>query len=662
MGWYFPSPTPPSGYNPATQATALSTAGAFSTTDYEAYTYDANSNRTSLKKRDGQLINYSYDALNRMTLKDVPGGSANDVYYGYDLRGLQVYARFGSASGQGVANAYDGFGRLVSTTNTLGGVSRSISHTFDADSDRTRVTFPDSAYFTYAYDGLDRLTGVLESGATSVVSQSYYATSNPATSAFAGSRSGQTRGGVASSYLYDPVGRPTSWADDLNLTAADVATTFGYNAASQIIARNRNNDSYAFTGFVNGTTNYVPNGLNQYASVAAVGFTYDPNGNLTSDGANTYAYDVENRLISVSGAHSATLTYDPLGRLSQIVSGATTTQFLYDGDELVAEYNSSGLLLRRYVHGPGVDDPLLWYEGATVSASTRRSLQQDYQGSIVSVADSNGAALNVNTYDEYGVPGSSNAGRFQYTGQAWLPEVGLYYYKARIYAPALGRFLQTDPVGYKDDVDLYTYVRNDPLNSTDWLGTQTHILTIDPDTLGGDHSALYIEPRDGNPGVLYDPGGDFSPDGIPEDRPASAYFVAQPGQNLLRAYIKYQIENGSIVDDIKVNTTASEEQQIRDRKSGEETDPGPGNCAHACGEATSGIDPFGNDPPPYLPGTFRQRAQNAARRVGGEERRYAPGHEDKQGTPTPTSFRPILVIVRVPTDCHIRGDCNRGGM
>jgi RHS repeat-associated protein len=88
----------------------------------------------------------------------------------------------------------------------------------------------------------------------------------------------------------------------------------------------------------------------------------------------------------------------------------------------------------------------------------------------VSVADASGHPISINRYDEYGKPATSNAGRFQYTGQAWLPELGLYYYKARVYDPRLGRFLQTDPVGYQDDLDLYAYVGNDPLNATDPTG------------------------------------------------------------------------------------------------------------------------------------------------------------------------------------------------
>ncbi len=448
--WVFPHPT---------------TTGAVNEGDYEAYGYDAGGNRTSLRKRDGVTITYSYDQLGRLLVKTVPasatGAAGYSVHYGYDVGNRQTFARFGSASGTGITNVYDSFGRVASTTNNMGALSRVLSYQYDAGSSRSRLTFPDGHFLAYEYDAGARLTAIRENGGTAVVTFTYDA---------AARLSGRASTGASASYGYDAISRLASLGTDLAGTASDQSLGLTRNAASQIVTRTASNDAYASNTAYPVNRSYSVNGLNQYIAAGPATFLYDANGNLRADGSTSFVYDAENRLVSASGGANATLSYDPLGRLFQTTGAGGTTQLLYDGDELVAEYSNSGTMFRRYAHGTGSDNPVLWYEGE--SLTQRRSLFTDHQGSIVAVADGTGNALAINGYDAWGIPNSANLGRFGYTGQGWLPELGMWYYKARIYSPTLGRFLQTDPVGYEGGVNLYEYVENDPVNLSDSTGNK----------------------------------------------------------------------------------------------------------------------------------------------------------------------------------------------
>jgi RHS repeat-associated protein len=197
-------------------------------------------------------------------------------------------------------------------------------------------------------------------------------------------------------------------------------------------------------------------------------FTYDANGNMTSDGTRTYEWDAENRLVTVKeGANTiASYAYNAGGfRTSKTVGGATTTYLLEDA-RVVEERSGAGGATKHF-YGPGIDDVLGMQDGSgAVSFLTR-----DHLGSVRELVSLAGAVVLRRDYDPWGnlILGASTSG-WAFTGRENEPETGLFYYRARYYDARTARFASEDPLAAGRGGHLYAYAGNRPLAYIDPWG------------------------------------------------------------------------------------------------------------------------------------------------------------------------------------------------
>jgi len=449
-----------------------------------SFVYDAAGNRSQRTDYNSSMTNYTYDALDRLTTISYP--DTTSATYGYDVLSRLTTATNPTGT---VTIGYDNRSRVNSVTDVFGQV---VSYSYDGNSNRTQLSLNGSPNVTYHYDVIDRLTQLTDDASLNTTFA--YDATNKLTSR-------TLPNGVVSTYQYDDINRltrltHTKGANTLadfqyqfnavnNITQmTDGAGTHNYtydsldrltgatHPVSQI------NESYTYDDVGNRTAShqgasYSYQAFNRLVSANGTSFGYDSNGSQISKGGAsgswTYTLDYDNRLkqVALSGGVTVTNSYDALGRRIQRTSSVNgTTKFVYDGTDVIRDLDSSGSTIADYLNGPGVDNKLR--QTADGSAAY---FVTDHLGTTRALTDANGAVTSGISYDSYGNVGSGSTWtRYTYTGREADTETRLMYYRARWYDPQNGRFISEDPIGLAGGSNLYSYVDNSVISSTDPSG------------------------------------------------------------------------------------------------------------------------------------------------------------------------------------------------
>jgi len=427
-------------------------------TTYEQINYTSCGKVTSRLTRAGDTIAFDYDVLGRVSEK--APDSMPTITYEYDLADRLKKVITSVVSGNPASGEfeyfYDGAGRKYMEEYPDG---KQVQYQLDENGNITRITYPDSYYVERVYDELNRLTDIKLNGATSSVLEFDYDQLDRRTKL-------TYDNGVETDYTFQ-------WDNDLEslvqtFNGSSVEFTYAFNAVHEPTSQGVDDGTFMWHPASGGTSTYgTASDLNQYPTVAGDTYTYDDNGCLTDDDTWTFGYDTENQLVSAGdGTTSASYIYDPMHRQAQKEVNSTKTRYIHDGMRIIAEYDGSGNFVKRYVYGVDLDEVLLEIDGS----NDITYLHHDRMGSIIATTDDTGAVINTYAYSPWGECSSMSGTTFGFTGQRFDAETGLYFYKHRHYSPAIGRFLQPDPVRYEDGLNLYQYGHNNPNVYMDPMG------------------------------------------------------------------------------------------------------------------------------------------------------------------------------------------------
>jgi len=471
------------------------------------YVWDYGHQLLSVTAEDGRKIDYTRNPLGQTTRAETwsptPGSQLEVAYdYAYDAahrlqevtdsRGQKTLSYAWSPGGQldsltdndgrGSYYLYDEVGRLISLW------APNFDHyTFDYDNGGrlTEARYPNGISQTQTWNSDNSLNNIAHKNAATVIQQSQYSYDGLGRrKTNQESLSGQTT--LNYSYQYDALDR---------LTQVQNGTTAQIQSFSHDVYGNRVQKQIGVPA--TSTIAYKHDAANQLTEVRQTNlsgtlleaYLYDPGGQQTkkcSGGTvtrpndqsctgttqNQTGYDSFSRLnqVQVNAVTTGSFKYDDQGRRTQKTEGAITTNYLYDGQNVYAEYPQTGWTTANAVYvQAGTDYPLARLTGnINLPTATAQYYHQDGLGSVLATTNATKAVTATQRFDAYGgkISGVGTVPQYGYTGRE--PDTsGLTYYRARYYDPNQTRFTQRDPLGYADGLNRYSYVHNNPINFND---------------------------------------------------------------------------------------------------------------------------------------------------------------------------------------------------
>ena len=473
--------------------------------------YDADGNVISTSDHTGTgNTTYAYDADNRLVTTTFSNSSTGPYTNTWRNDGVRTKLTDPTGSTTWTVN---GAKQITQVTEPYAGAT--LNYTYDTSGRKKtlQVSMPSATpasaqTWTYDYDSALRPEDIEQSvGDSKPVTFAY----NPNSSIFTETQG--TAGSLTTTYAYDTCGRTTGIVNDLsgvqqqqtaysydkagNVTiyqdtigaGSPMTTTYAYDFANRLTLETRiggpssaaYSNSYEYdkdgnrksvTRNSNPASAYSVDSNDKFLSGDGYSVSesaYDSHGDptslqsCTSGGGYQFQYDLEDRpiLLTMPGGYAVSYTIDGDGhRIGKTVSGQTT-KYVYDGDTVVAEIAPTGTVTYEV---PGV---------GYVTGAVQSYYQDNAQGSTLSVQSETGTMQSQNEYDGYGINyplvtgPHSDLGYVGSKGYVTDNESGLLELGHRYYLPILGRFLTQDPIGQKDDLNLYAYCKDNPISNID---------------------------------------------------------------------------------------------------------------------------------------------------------------------------------------------------